>query len=134
MIGENIMDIYGEFVSWLDNILENNEMPDETKAFCFNLYEESIEDYVYGVQLVACDKFDENDDDWACEECWSSEENIFCVELSDEAEKDWKAAQRLIAKWIEEYLESGKYSEILTAKPVAAGFVDGDLELVYEAE
>jgi len=128
------MDIYGEFVNWLDNILENNEMPDETKAFCFNLYEESVEDCVYSVQLVACNAFDENDSDWACEEVWSSEEDIFCIELSDETEKDWKAAQGLIVNWIKEYLESGKYSGILTAKPVAAGFVDGDLELVYKAE
>ena len=62
------MDIYSEFVNWLDNILENNDMPDETVSFCFNLYEESVEDSVYAVQLVACEAFDENDPDWACEE------------------------------------------------------------------
>lgn len=124
------MDIYSEFVNWLNNLLENNEIPDNTAAFCFNLYEESIEDSVYSIQLVACDKFDENDDDWACEECWSSEEDIFCVELSDEDEKDWKAAQSLIDGWIKEYLESGKYAETLKSKPVGIGFVDGDLELI----
>ena len=59
------MDIYSEFVNWLDNILENNDMPDETVSFCFNLYEESVEDSVYAVQLVACEAFDENDPDWA---------------------------------------------------------------------
>lgn len=124
------MDIYSEFVNWLDNLLENNEIPDNTAAFCFNLYEESIEDSVYSVQLVACDKFDENDDDWACEECWSSEEDIFCVELSDEDEKDWKAAQELITGWIKAYLENGKYADILKSKPTGIGFVDGDLELI----
>lgn len=129
------MDIYSEFVSWLDNLLENNEMPGESKAFCFNLYEESIEDYIYAVQLVACDKFDENDDDWACEECWSSEEDIFCVELSDEDKKDWKAAQNLISIWIKEYLENGKYSDILISRQaVGIGFVDGELELIYKGE
>lgn len=125
------MDIYVEFVNWLDNILENNDMPDETVSFCFNLYEESVEDSVYAVQLVACEAFDENDPDWACEECWSSEEDIFCVELSDEAEKDWKAAQNLIKGWAEEYLGNGKYADILTTKPVGIGFVDGDLEIIH---
>ena len=125
------MDIYSEFVNWLDNILENNDMPDETVSFCFNLYEESVEDSVYAVQLVACEAFDENDPDWACEECWSSEEDIFCVELSDEAEKDWKAAQNLIKGWAEEYLGNGKYANILTSKPVGIGFVDGDLEIIH---
>ena len=125
------MDIYVEFVNWLDNILENNDMPDETVSFCFNLYEESVEDSVYAVQLVACEAFDENDPDWACEECWSSEEDIFCVELSDETEKDWKAAQKLITGWAEEYLERGKYASILTSKPVGIGFVDGDVEIIH---
>ena len=118
------MDIYSEFVNWLDNILENNDMPDETVSFCFNLYEESVEDSVYAVQLVACEAFDENDPDWACED-------IFCVELSDEAEKDWKAAQNLIKGWAEEYLGNGKYADILTTKPVGIGFVDGDLEIIH---
>lgn len=124
------MDIYVEFVNWLDNILENNDMPDETVSFCFNLYEESVEDCVYAVQLVACEAFDENDPDWACEECWSSEEDIFCVELSDEAEKDWKAAQKLITNWVEEYLGNGKHADILNSKPVGIGFVDGDVEII----
>lgn len=124
------MDIYVEFVNWLDNILENNDMPDETVSFCFNLYEESVEDCVYAVQLVACEVFDENNPDWACEECWSSEEDIFCVELSDEAEKDWKAAQKLITNWVEEYLGNGKHADILNSKPVGIGFVDGDVEII----
>ena len=124
------MDIYGEFVNWLDNLLENNDMPDETLAYCFNLYEESVENSVYGVQLVACEAFDEEDSDRACEECWSSEEDIFCVELSDEDEKDWKAAQKLITGWAEDYLENGKYSSVIGSKPVGIGFVDGDLELI----
>ena len=125
------LQLYEAFVNWLDNILENNDMPDETVSFCFNLYEESVEDSVYAVQLVACEAFDENDPDWACEECWSSEEDIFCVELSDEAEKDWKAAQKLITGWAEENLERGKYASILTSKPVGIGFVDGDVEIIH---
>ena len=126
------LQLYEAFVNWLDNILENNDLPDETVSFCFNLYEESVEDSVYAVQLVACEAFDENDPDWACEECWSSEEDIFCVELSDEAEKDWKAVQKLITGWAEEYLESGKYASILTSKPVGIGFVDGDVEIIHK--
>lgn len=120
-------EIYTEFESWLDNLLENNDMPDETLAFCFNLYEESSEDSVYSVQLVACDKFDKNDSDWACEEVWSSEEDIFCIELSDEQDRDWKSAQALIKSWVQEYM---KICDTLSAKPVAIGFIDGELEYI----
>lgn len=119
-------EIYTKFKNWLDNLMENN-MPAETVAFCFNLYEESVEDSVYSVQLVACNEFDENDPDWACEEVWSSEEDIFCIELSDEQEKDWNAAQTLIKSWVQEYM---KDCEILSSKPVGIGFVDGELDLI----
>lgn len=55
------MNIYEEFSHWLDDILENNDMPEETKAFCFNLYEESDEDHIYGAQLIAAGEYDPED-------------------------------------------------------------------------
>lgn len=126
-MASNHAEIYNEFANWLDSLLENNDMPKDTKAFCFNLYEESAEDFVYSVQLVACNKFDKNDSDWACEEVWSSEEDIFCIELSDEEDKDRESAQELIKSWVIEYIDD---CEILSAKPVAIGFVDGELEII----
>ena len=125
--------IYEEFAHWLDDILENNEMPEETKAFCFNLYEESDEDHIYGVQLIAAGKYDPDDADgeWACEEVWSCEENIFTVDTSDEENKGRVHAQELIKEMAEEYLRNGKYAGILNGvRAVAIGFVDGDLEII----
>ena len=81
-------EIYEEFSHWLDSLLENNDMPENTVAFNFNLYEESEEDSVCGIQLIAADRFDpENGDDWACCEAWSSEEDIFCVSTADEDDR-----------------------------------------------
>ena len=125
--------IYEEFAHWLDELLENNDMPDETKAFCFNLYEESDEDHIYGVQLIAAGAFDaaDKEGDWACDEVWSCEENIFTVETSDEDDTGWAHAQELIKEMVEEYLKNGKYADILSsAEAVAIGFVDGDLEII----
>ena len=51
-------EIYEEFSHWLDSLLENNDMPENTVAFNFNLYEESEEDSVCGIQLIAADRFD----------------------------------------------------------------------------
>ena len=127
------MNIYEEFARWLDDILENNDMPAETKAFCFNLYEESDEDHIYGVQLIAAGEFDPEDKEgeWACDEVWSCEENIFTVDTSDEEDTGWAHAQELIKEMIEEYLKNGKYAGILNeSKAVAIGFVDGDLEII----
>jgi len=127
------MNIYEEFVHWLDNLLENNDMPEATKAFCFNLYEESDEDHIYGIQLIAASEFDpaDKEGDWACEEIWSSEEDIFTVDTSDEEDTGWAHAQELFREMVEEYLKSGKYSDIINgADGVAIGFVDGELEII----
>jgi len=131
------MNIYEEFAHWLDDILENNDMPEETKAFCFNLYEESDEDHIYGAQLIAAGEYDPEDKEgeWACDEVWSCEENIFTVETSDEDDTGWAHAQELIKEMVEEYLKNGKYADILSsAEAVAIGFVDGDIDIIYKAE
>ena len=128
--------IYEEFSHWLDDLLENNDMPDETKAYCFNLYEESDEEHIYAVQLIAAGEFDPDDEEggWACDEVWSCEENVFTIDTSDEEDTGWKHAQELFCEMIEEYLSDGKYGHILKdSKGVAAGFVDGNLELLYKA-
>ena len=127
------MNIYEEFAHWLDDILENNEMPAETKAFCFNLYEESDEEHIYGVQLIAAGEFDPEDKEgeWACDEVWSCEENIFTVDTSDEEDTGWAHAQELIKEMVEEYLKNGSFAAVLSGtEAVAIGFVDGDLELI----
>ena len=79
------MEIYIEFEKWLSKLLEN-DMPDNTAAYNFNIYEEG--DETYGVQLIASDEFSEDDDDWACSEIWSSEEEIFYIDHSDEKDAD----------------------------------------------
>ncbi|NLT08111.1 MAG: hypothetical protein GXY08_01215 [Ruminococcus sp.] len=129
------MEIYEEFEKWLNDLLEQNTIPDDAKAFNFNLYEESEEDSIYAVQLIAADRFDENDPDWACDEVWSSEEDIFCVDTSDEDDTGWKKAMELISGLVSEYLENGLHRNILlNTEAVGIGFVDGDIEILRRAE
>lgn len=131
--------VYEHFAAWLDALLENNEMPENTKAFNFNLYEDRIDEEsdekVYGIQLIAADRFDPDfdpyeDDSWACYEVWTSEEDIFYISLSDEEDKSGEYAQEIYIELVKEYFGNGKYADILTSKPVGIGFVDGDLEII----
>lgn len=127
----NHAEIYSEFANWLDNLLENNDMPENTKAFNFNLYEEEEGEYIYGVQIIASDRFDADDDEWACCEIWSSEEDIFCVSTADEDEKGREQAQKFISEMISDYLKNGKYKDILiNSNGIGIGFVDGELEYI----
>jgi len=129
------IEIYEEFANWLDNLLENNEISPERKAFCFNLYEEAPEENIYSIQLIAAGAFDPADDgDWACEELWSSDEDVFEIDTSDEDDKSREYAQELFKEMIVEYLGNGKHGNILKdgIKGIALGFIDGNLEYLIK--
>lgn len=123
-------EIYIAFAKWLDSLLEI-DMPKNTKAFNFNLYEE--EDNTYGIQLIASDKFDENDHgEWACSETWSSQEDVFYIDHSDETDCKPEDGMAFISSLIKEYIRNGKYSGKLTNyQAIGIGFVDGDLKILF---
>ncbi|MDE5833995.1 MAG: hypothetical protein K2H26_00585 [Ruminococcus sp.] len=129
---ENHSEIYSSFADWLDNLLENNDMPVDTKAFNFNLYEE--DNNVYGVQLIASDRFDVSDDEWACCEIWSSEEDVFFVDTSDEDDKTRETFEKFVNDMISYYIRRGAYGDVLGFVPVGIGFVDGDLNIIFIPE
>ncbi len=124
-------EIYNAFADWLNSLLEK-DMPENTKAYNFNIYEE--EDETYGIQLIASDRFYENDGgEWACSEIYSSEEDIFYIDHSDEKNADRQRGMEFICSLINEYLKNGKYSDKLkNSKAVGAGFVDGDIEILFK--
>ncbi len=125
-------EIYSEFEIWLDELLDKAVIPEETSAFNFNFYEESEEDCIFGIQLIASDQFDEDDDEWPCAEAWSSEEDIFYIDFSDEEKHSRDDAYAVMKSLVCSYLDGGKHRGMLkSTKAVGAGFVDGELELVY---
>jgi len=127
--------IYNAFSEWLDSLLEN-DMPDNTKAYNFNIYDELDEDgndiQTYGIQLIASDDFSEDDDDWACSEIYSSQEDIFYIDHSDEDNIDSDSGLEFICGLIREYFNKGKYSDKLSkVQAVGAGFIDGDIKIIF---
>ena len=125
-----------QFFEWLDHILQDQPLPGETVAANFNLYEES-EDNAYAVQLIGAGEFDPEDEDWACEEVYSSEEDLFVFtdENNTGDENNWERALETCVSWVSAYLAGGTYAQTLKAlTAVAVGFVDGNLEIVYTNE
>lgn len=119
--------MYEEIEEWLDS-LDLEDMPESIIAYNINLYEG---DETYDLQLIGSDEFDKDDPDWACSEVYSSEEEICYIEMTDEV-GGWENAQKQFAQCIKEYLEDGKYADVLkAAKAIGIGFVDGDIELIY---
>lgn len=121
---------YEEFSKWLEGNLE--QLPSDVVAVNFNLYEGA--DQTYDIQLIGTDAFDEEDEEWACEEIFTTGENIFLLPRTNDIE-NWEEGLSFIIKMVAKYLDNGKYANILKGlQAVGIGFVDGDIELLYQAE
>ena len=115
---------YEEFAKWVDSVLDK-ELPNNTIAINFNLYEEPKED-TWAVQIIGSERFDE--EDWACYETFTTGEDLYIwVE-----EGGWEKALETAIDNVKTYLDNGKYSSaLLKYKGVGIGFVDGDIEIIY---
>ena len=130
-----VPEIYARFAAWLDSLLENSDIPESALAFNFNLYDEAMKGEVYGIQLAAADRFDrdDTDGDWACYEVWSSGEDMFRMDFSDDTDKGFEFVQGVYSAFVKKYLEEGRHKGILLAsRGIGIGHVDGDIEIIYD--
>ena len=110
-----------DFFEWLDLILKN-ELNSEIKAINFNLYEDT--DNKWSVELVGTFSFDKDNDDWACDEVFTTRDQPFVIEC----ESDWELVETFFISLVNEYLSSGKYAgKLKEYQAIGIGFVDGDL-------
>jgi len=117
----------GTIASWIDDILSIS-IPDTVTAFCFNLYEES--DGSWAMELVGTERFDLEDEDWACDELtdFGSREHPYTWEM----DSSWNEAFAYVADELQRYLESGKNAHVLKSRAgVGVGFADGDIEILF---
>lgn len=125
------MKICKDFSIWMDKHLAAN-LPENITAYNFNLYEGS--DQTYEMELVGCSSFDEEDMDWACDEVFSTRQDLFCVPRIKNIE-NWEAGLSYMTLLVEKYLDEGKYAGKLKAvRGVGIGFVDGDIDILYQLE
>lgn len=126
------MDLQSKFNKWIDNLLIEKPLPENVMAINFNLY--NISEKSFDVQLIASSIYDENDDDWACEEIYSSKENCFNIPKSKEI-GDNEIALETVEEMVAEYLDHGKYSSNLkNCIAICAGFVDDRLECIWNSD
>lgn len=121
---------YADFSKWLDFNLE--QFSPDIIAVNFNLYEGSNQ--TYDIQLIGTNTFDEEDEDWTCEEVFTTGEDVFLIPRTNDIE-DWEKGLAFITKIVQKYLEDGKYANLLQGlQAVGIGFVDGDIEILHQAK
>ncbi len=117
---------YTPFSWWLDSVLEKS-LPNETVAINFNLYEDGKSHW--SLEFVATSSFDKENDDWACDELFTTRDNPF----KWQEDCDFNRALHFVEEIIRRYLAEGKYKdELIRYSAIGVGFVDGDILLVYE--
>ena len=117
--------LFEKFADWLDAVPINN-LPENAAAINFNIYEEI--DSNWSVQLIASERFDPDDEDWACDEIFTTGEELFRWQQ----ESEWEEILEVVKELVGKYLDVGKYAENLKKyRAVAVGFVDGNLEILY---
>lgn len=119
--------MYTKIENWLDGVL-TQEIPEEVAAFNFNLYEDKR--CSWAIELVDTGSFDEEDEDWACDEVedFGTRENP----LTWRKDAEWEEVLEEIASVLKQYLNTGMYAEVLKAgEGIGVGFVDGDIEILY---
>jgi hypothetical protein len=107
-------------------LILKNELNSEIKAINFNLYEDT--DNKWSVELVGTFSFDKDNDDWACDEVFTTRDQPFVIEC----ESDWELVETFFISLVNEYLSSGKYAgKLKEYQAIGIGFVDGDLQILY---
>ena len=91
-----------DFFEWLDAILKN-ELSGDIKAINFNLYEDAGNKWA--IELVGTASFDKDDDDWACDEVFTTRDDPFVVK----SKNDWESMEEFFIGLVNEYLSAGKY-------------------------
>lgn len=118
------------FSDWVSDVLV--EIPEETNAYVFNIYEE---DDAYLVDITGTTDYDDANESWTESINWDSGEELFIIP-KEKFEGDWEEIHDTIAESLEALIEmDNELSDALCdSDAIAVGFIDGDLEIIWQAE
>lgn len=108
---------------WILRMNKNETLPDNIVALNFGLYEP------YGIELIGAASYDEEDDDWACEEDFEPIERS-CPDLGISNTEEWKTVMEMITNVLKELVLELENLTILSVEHITTGFCDGDLNIV----
>jgi len=123
--------MYQQVELWLNNILRQ-DIPEEVVGLNFNLYEDFASDGTkrWSMELIGTHSFDEENEDWACDEVcdFGTREAPFCWKENAEWEAILDKAVQVLKKYLSESIFAGKLKQY---DGVGVGFVDGNIEILY---
>lgn len=112
--------------SWLEVINTKETIPSDIKALNFGLFE-SLDGY--GIYLTGSRKYDENDDDWACNNDYEPAQRYFYLPKN---EMKWDEFLKYVSEILTKHLSvfAKEVSSPFYKKVITVGFDDGDLKRI----
>lgn len=105
---------------WILEINRQEALPKGIVALNFGLFEP------YGIELIGAKNYDENDEDWACEEDFVPKLRI-CPRLEIPSSLEWESVLELMINILKELVVELKHVKLLQVSHITTGFCDGDL-------
>jgi len=122
------------FGAWLEAGLFK-PVPNSVRGFAFNLFESGLGcGAKFGIELVGANRFDADDADWACDETWEPEDRHLLIP-DDYSGVDWAPCLAKMKALVQKELRGPTHAAkmLQSRQGVGIGFVDGELEIVWEA-
>lgn len=122
-----------QFRNWLRESLSDGA-PEDVVGFAFNLYEPGDDpNSKFAVELVGTDEFQHHDSDWPCAEIWEPKTRGLHIPL-DYSSDDWEECLTQLREVVKEVLagDSVAAQTLRSVEGVGLGFVDGDLEILWQ--
>lgn len=124
-------EIEGRFALWADEVLSSG-LPEGIAAFHLNLYDSPTS---HDVEIVGCPTYDPNNSDWACDDMFMSGGPRFGLP-HEAVGTHWEQGLNAAVQVLKVYLGSDSVGakRLRDARAVSAGFVNGDLHLVWSKD
>ena len=118
-----------EFNSWIEGINKADTPTEDIIAYWFGLFETANG---YTMYLIGSKDFDENDDDWACNNDFEPKSKYFDLPSNYVKGKNWQSVLNDSISLVNQFLKSEEFdnSILKNASAIAIGFDDGDLHRI----
>lgn len=119
-----------QFEDWLSKSMSQG-IPAEVVSYSFNLFEYSSGNY--GIEVIGASEFDPDNRDWACEEIWEPDPRMLDIP-ADFCCSEWETCLRDVRSLLLSVLEkpTPAVARLKNSQGIGIGFVDGDMEIIWQ--
>lgn len=111
--------------NWIVGIDKTEKLPSNIVALCFNIYED------YGLEMIGSTWFDEEDEDWACDDAESfvpAQRSCPGFQLSESMY--WEEVLDIVVAILKDLTKELAGLSLFKVEHIATGFVDGNLIII----